>query len=318
VNAFCRRFGVTIPIIQAPMGNIAGPALCRAVSRSGGLGSMGLTWAEESEAVVRVRSLAGLPFMVNYVLHFDPKTLWAAVDAGARIVGFSWGDPSPYIPELRRRGVKIAIQAGSVEGIRRFASLEPDLLILQGIEAGGHVQSTTPLRSMIGPAVDAAGGIPVAAAGGLADGRDIADVLELGAQAAVLGTRFLLADEADIHPNYQDALSRATAEDTVLTTCFDGGWPSAPERVLRNSTFRVWEAAGCPATGERPGEGENVAKSGEGERILRYDSAAPRRQTVGDIESMCLYAGTGVGRLGSRGPAEQIVRKLWQEASIVR
>lgn len=315
MNEFCRQFGVSIPIIQAPMGSLAGPELCRAVCEAGAMGSLGLSWTDESLAVERVRSLAGLPFLVNYVLHFEPKTLWPVVDAGAPVVGFSWGDPKPFLPELRRRGAKVAIQAGSVQGIRRFAGLEPDLLILQGIEAGGHVQSSTPLNEMIPAAVEAAGGIPLAVAGGLADGKDVAEVLRMGARAAVLGTRFLLADETDIHPEYQDAIATASSGDTVMSACYDGGWPFACERVLRNSTFEAWEAAGCPPPGARPGEGDVLAHTGQGEEILRYEVAAPRRETVGNIEAMCLYAGAGVGKVRERGCASSIVQNLWTECA---
>lgn len=318
MNEFCRSFGVSVPIMQAPMGSVAGPDLCRAVSEAGALGSMGLTWTDEELAIEQVRSLAGLPFLVNFVLHFEPSTLWSVVEAGAPIVGFSWGDPAPYVPELRKRGVKVAIQAGSVEGIRHFAELKPDFLILQGVEAGGHVQSTTPLLKMVEPAVAAAGGIPLAVAGGIADGRDVAHVLALGAQLAVLGTRFLLADEADAHPEYRIAIESAKAGETVVTGCFDEGWPYSAHRVLRNSTFERWEAAGCPLQGNRPGEGETVATAGDGSPIVRYGVSAPRSATTGDIEAMCLYAGTGVGRLGGRGPARSLVDQLWHEASEAR
>lgn len=315
MNGLCQRLGIRIPIIQAPMGSVAGPELCRAVSETGALGSMGLTWTTLDDAIRKVEAMKGLPFLANYVLHFDPITLPAVVEAGAPIIGFSWGDPAPYFDGLRAKGVKIAIQAGSVEGIRSFARMEPDFLILQGREAGGHVQSHSPLVDMIEAAVEAARNIPLAVAGGLATGADVAKSLKLGAQAAVLGTRFIATQEAEAHPEYKSALIEANEGQTVMTTCFDGEWPYAQHRVLRNSTFQNWEDVGCPPIGSRPGEGDVVAQSALGDPIPRYHSAAPRSETMGNIEAMCLYAGTGVNEIADAPPAAELVKRIWQEAS---
>jgi len=270
---------------------------------------------DEADVADKVRSLGGLPFLANYVLHFDPKTVALAVEAGAPIVAFSWGDPSPYVAELRNRGVKVGIQAGSVGGIRRFATLEPDFLILQGTEAGGHVQSHTPLFDMIEEAVAAAGAIPLAVAGGIVTGADIARALRCGAQAAVMGTRFVATDEADAHPEYKAALKSAGTDSTAMTICFDGGWPDALHRVLKNPTFEAWEAAGCPLAGGRPGEGDLLGHTASGEMIYRYEDAAPRKGATGRIHEMCLYAGTGACTIQDCPPASALVRRLWDEAS---
>ena len=101
------------------------------------------------------------------------------------------------------------------------------------------------------------------------DGQcDAADVRPAGAAAAACGTVFLAAEEADVHPVYVDRLLAAEAADTTLTTVFDGGWPDAPHRVIRNDTVTTWESAGGPAHGQRPGEGEAVA-SRRGRPVLR-------------------------------------------------
>ena len=199
MNRFTELLGVKIPIIQAPTSAIAGPVLAAAVSSAGALGGMGLTWT----APRRRRNGSGRcaatsnPFLVNFVLAFPPRALDAVLDAGAPLVSFSFGDPEPYLSKIRGAGAKVGVQVGKVEGARRARSLGVDFVICQGLEAGGHVQSSTPLAMLLPAVVDAVGGdLPVAAAGGLATGADIAGVLRLGASAAMLGTRFVATQES--------------------------------------------------------------------------------------------------------------------------
>jgi NAD(P)H-dependent flavin oxidoreductase YrpB (nitropropane dioxygenase family) len=124
-----------------------------------------------------------------------------------------------------------------------------------------------------------------------------------------MGTRFVAAAEADIHPEYGARLVAATGADTVRTFLFDGGWPDAAHRVLANSTYRRWVEDGRKPSGERPGEGEVLAER-LGAPILRYSADEPSRATTGDIEAMCLYAGTGVGAITAVEPAAAIVERV--------
>src|SRR5205085_2591220 len=101
----------------------------------------------------------------------------------------------------------------------------------------------------------------------------------------------------------------APAASTVLTTLFDGGWPNAAHRVLRNSTYTRWQTAGCPPSGKRPEEGSVVAEI-DGHPIARYSADEPRRATIGDIEAMCLYAGRGVDRITRVTPAAEVVDRI--------
>ena len=102
-------------------------------------------------------------------------------------------------------------------------------------------------------------------------------------------------------------------ETTALTVCFEGGWPYSAHRVLRNSTLEAWEAAGSPAVGSRPGEGETVAATADGEAILRYGAAFPQQGFTGNIEAMCLYAGTGCSAIADIPSAGELVERLWRE-----
>jgi nitronate monooxygenase len=182
-----------------------------------------------------------------------------------------------------------------------------DAVIDQGVEAGGHVQGETGLLALVG-AVCRAVDVPVIAAGGIAGGDGGRAAMAAGAAGIAMGTRFVATLEADVHPEYAERLVLAGRDATVLTGLFDGGWPGAAHRVLRNSTHAAWEAAGRPASGERPGEGETVAEI-DGVAIPRYSADEPRRATTGDIEAMCLYAGCGVGLVAAVEPAADVVAR---------
>ena len=299
------------------MGSAAGAELCAAVCNAGGLGSIALTWrdAYKAQDLIRcVKSLTPKIFFANYVLHFEPRHLGAALDAGVPMITFSWGDPSKYVADVRSAGALLGLQATSAASAQAMLEFEPDFLIAQGIEAGGHVQAHWPLDQALAEVVRVAGSMQVLAAGGLATGADLARVMGLGAAGGVFGTRFVATYESEAHPSYRERLVEARAEDTVLTTCFDGDWPYAAHRVLRNSTFERWETAGCPSHDLRPGEGEVVGLTTSGTQVFRYDDTMPRADTSGDWEAMALYAGTSVDGIGSVSSATEVVAEIWTEA----
>jgi len=153
---------------------------------------------------------------------------------------------------------------------------------------------------------------------GGAVGPDLAAALALGAGAGWIGTRFLASEEARVHPLYRERLLESPETGTVhLMNLFDGGWPEAPHRALRNSTVAGWEAAGCPAPGERPGEGEVIAASpGHGE-IARYRCLTPGPDVTGDVEACALWAGQTAGLVRRVQPAAGIVRDIMDEARAV-
>jgi nitronate monooxygenase len=313
-------FGLKYPILQAPVGFASGPDLVIAVCRAGAMGSMALTGASSEDAKERVKkvlSATNAPFAVNYILAFDPRSrsLAAALDAGAPVVQFSWGIPqSQMVALIHSAGAKFGVQVASAEGASAALDAGADYLVCQGIEAGGHVQASSPLSHVLASVLPVARGKPIFAAGGIANGAGIRRALQAGASGASLGTRFVATEESYAHPEYKQALVRADATQTALTVCFEGGWPNALHRSLRNETFCRWEAAGCPPTGARPGEGDVLAKTPDGSPVLRYAAFSPSKAIMGDrILECALHAGLGVGDIKDIPAAGDLVQRLFAE-----
>src|SRR5205085_10886146 len=183
---------------------------------------------------------------------------------------------------------------GSAEEARRAVGCGVDIVVAQGWEAGGHVWSGVATLPLVPAVVDAVAPVPVIAAGGIGDARGVAAVLALGAQAAWLGTRFLLADEMPIHEEYRRLLIAATETDAEwYANLYEVGWPDAPHRALHNSTAEGWEAAGRAPPGNRPGGGEVVAEFASGDPMLRYSPGPPMVGTGGESEAVAQWAGQG-------------------------
>ena len=193
-----------------------------------------------------------------------------------------------------------------------------DAIIAQGVEAGGHVKSTVALTTIVPVVVEAVKPVPVIAAGGLANGRGVVAALSLGAQAVSMGTRFLASVETGVVQVYKERVVQSRAEDTVYTWLFDVGWPDAAHRVLRNKVMAEWEAAGCPASGQRPGEGSSIGTmpvAGTMVDMVKYMVFPPLRGFTGDIDNVVLYAGESCGLVHDIKPAAQIVRDVVREAA---
>ncbi len=310
----CDLLGIEVPIVQAPIGSATSPELAGAVSGAGGLGTLALTWTGPdgcADKIRRTRALTDRPFAVNLVLDWDPRErITVCAREGVSLISTFWGDPGPYVDLIHDAGALHVHTVGSVAEAVTAAQAGVDVIVAQGGEAGGHVRGTTSTLTLVPTVVDAVGPVPVIAAGGIADARGVVAVLALGAQAAWIGTRFLLAAEANVHAAYRDRLIAAAAGDAVYTEAYDGGWPDAPHRVLRNATLTAWEAAGRPAAGHRPGEADVVATAPNGSALARYHMAMPQAGTDGDVEEMALYAGQGVGLARACAPAADMVREL--------
>jgi nitronate monooxygenase len=307
----CEMLGIERPIVQAPMAAI--PQLAAAVSTAGALGMVTLTWSDDAGAVVReTAALTTRPFGGNLVLAEDQRRrLDQALEAGLRIVSFMWGDPSGYIEPVHDAGGIVMHTVGTAEEARRSVASGVDVVVAQGWEAGGHVWGTIATLPLVPAVVDAVAPVPVIAAGGIGDARGVAAVLALGAQAAWLGTRFLLAEEMPIHEDYRRALIAAAETDPQrYPNLYSVGWPDSPHRALRNSTANMWEAAGRPPLAQRPGQGDVIAHFASGESIVRYEPAPPMAGTTGDIEALSMWAGQGVALARQSQSAADIVAEL--------
>lgn len=318
-NQLCTMLGIEIPIILAPMGGAVPARLAAAVSNAGALGTLPL-WRIDVETlrgtVRKMRSFTSKPFAVNLNMEFpQAERLEACLDEGVPIISFFWRDPGALVKRAKSAGATVMYTVGNADDARRAVDGGVDVIVAQGWEAGGHVRGTVATLALVPAVVDAVGDTPVIAAGGIADGRGMAAALALGAAGVWVGTRFLASEEASIHPEYQRRILAASENDTAYCeNLFDGGWPDAPHRVLRNSTIRNWEAAGRPPSGRRPGEGEIVARSEARGDVDRYMSVTPGPDTIGEIEPLSLWSGQGVALVRKVQPAAEIVREMNEEA----
>ena len=307
----CELLGIEQPIVQAPIAEV--PRLTAAVSNAGALGTITLTWSADVAATVReTAALTARPFAGNLVLTEDQhRRLDQALEAGLRIISFLWGDASSYVKPVHDAGGIVMHTVRSAEEARRAVASGVDVIVAQGWEAGGHVWGTVATLPLVPAVVDAVAPVPVIAAGGIGDARGVAAVLALGAQAAWLGTRFLLAEEMPIHEDYRRALIAAAETDPQLyPNLYEVGWPDSPHRALRNSTATAWEAAGRPPLAQRPGTGDVIAHFASGEAIVRYEPAPPMAGTTGEIEALSMWAGQSVALARQTQSAADIVAEL--------
>ncbi|SEB93690.1 nitronate monooxygenase [Rhizobiales bacterium GAS191] len=314
LHASMGRLGLTHPVFQAPIGSIASPELAAAVSNTGGLGHLACTWRSPDQLRALFAAMAGLtsrPYGANFVLDFPiDERLDVALAHGVRLISFFWGDGGRHVARVKAAGA-VAVQViGSIEEAKRAADAGFDLIVAQGREAGGHVRGSLGTMTLVPQVVDAVSPLPVLAGGGIVDRRGVAAAEALGASGVWVGTRFLAAAEANIHPRYQELVLASCGDDTLYSELFDGGWPNAPLRTLKTATTRNWEAAGRPSAPNRPGEGEIVAQRSDGSGVPRYFFSSPTRDVSGDVEAMALYVGEGVGLVHSREAASVIVAEL--------
>lgn len=312
----CDLLGCRYPLILAGMGGVARSELVAAVTEAGGFGFLGMVREPPSlirEEVARVRQRTSRPFGVNLIPAATERSLLdeqvrLCIELEVPVMCLFWDIFPDVIDRLARAGVLVVHQVGSASEAKRAQECGVDVLIVQGIEAGGHVRARQPLMEVLAE-TKAITDVPLAAAGGLADGADVARVLEQGAQAAVMGTAFAATRESFAHAYHKERLVAAQGSDTVLTGAFHINWPpGAPVRVLSNSVTRG--ERGDPASNERTVIGDE-----EGRPIYLFSTDSPLQSMTGDFEAMALYAGLGVGRTRSIEPAAERVGCIVREAA---
>ncbi len=315
-----QKLSIRAPVISAPLGRGSTPAFVAAVNQAGAfpfLALMHMTESEVDSELARYIAAVGDPWRlgINLTLIKDQHPrLDIALARGIRVVSLWYGDPAPYITKVKSVGGLVFWTVGSPSEASRARDLGVDFIVCQGREAGGHLVGQAPIMSLLPAVVDAAKGVPVVAAGGIADGRGLAAAMTLGAVGVWMGTRFVASQEAANHPSYKEKIVVAEACDIEETRLFDGGWPDAPHRIIRNSTLTRWEDAGRPPSGRRPGEGERIGSYPDGAPFLRYTDASPWDGFDGDWEAGPHYAGSSAQLVRSIEPVNKIVLDMVGQA----
>ncbi|MFI1462250.1 NAD(P)H-dependent flavin oxidoreductase [Nocardia carnea] len=298
-----RGMGLRAPIVNAPMGGVAGGRLAAAVTTAGGLGMIGMGSAGSAARLSDELDLLGAvpgPFgigLVDWVLAREPALLDTALAARPTVISVGFTDDFAWVQRLHRHGVMAVTQVYDAEQARRAADAGVDVLVARGAEGGGHgapLLGTLPLLDAVLDAVE----VPVLAAGGISSGRTLAAVLAAGAAGAWLGTRLSVCTEALTPDRARAALVRAAATDTVTTRIFDIGqqlpWPARfPSRVLRNDFTGRWEHSENDLTGNPAARDELAAA-----------------MAADDPEVAPVDAGQGVGMVTESAPMARVIDEL--------
>lgn len=307
-TAFTDLVECRLPLQLAPMGGgVGGPELAIAVCEAGGLGMISaadLRPMTEQLALVDGRTSA--PYGVAF-FGWDVANRAADLDMAAehvRVIDLFWGEPDAAVVErIHAGGALVFWQVGSGNEALAARDAGCDAVVVQGVEAGGHVRGTTPLLELLDEVVSRMD-VPVVAAGGIATSSDVRRVFHAGASAVRVGTRLLATTESQAHPDYLAALIGASAADTELTTAFDGGWADAPHRVLRRAIVAA-ETAPDPVAHLTAGDAPWP--------VDKWSAMPPSLHCAGDVTAMAMYAGQGVGSVVDIRPAGDVVRDLFAD-----
>ena len=219
-KSICDVLGIKYPIIQGGMAWISDAVMAAAVSNAGGAGIIscgGRTTDYVREEIRKCRQLTDKPFGVNVMLMAPNKEdiVKVIIEEKPAFVTLGAGNPVPYVEPLHQAGIKVIPVVPNVKLAKRLQDNKADAIVVEGMEAGGHigVLTTMALMTQVIPEVD----IPVVMAGGFADGRGIAAALLMGAAGVQIGTRFLIAEECPVHNNMKQKLIEAVDTDTIVT-----------------------------------------------------------------------------------------------------
>jgi len=343
IDAFCSRFGTRVPVLLAPMAGVDAPSLSIAVANGGGMGAAGVLLMQPATIenwVREFRAHSAGPFQLNtwipdpepkrdparetawrsFLEHWGPPVpsdagnarppdfaaqceamLAASPSAVSSIMGLF---PPAFVQALKARGIAWFATATTVAEARAAEAAGADVIVAQGMEAGGHrgsFDADAATRRQVGlfallPAIVDAVNVPVVATGGIADGRGVAAALMLGASAVAIGTGLLRCPEAGIAPAWADALARTEPEDTVLTRAFSG----RAGRSIETDYVRATLHPDAPPPTPYP--------------VQRGLTAAMRSTARGanDLQRMQAWAGQSA-RLAKATPAAELVRTIWEE-----
>lgn len=298
-----KLLNIKYPIIQGGMANIATGAFAAAVSNAGGLGIIAagaLTKEELKKEISICKSLTTKPFGINVMLMspYVDEIMDLIIEENIKVVTTGAGSPGKYIPKLKEHNVLVIPVVPSVALAKRMEKMGADALIVEGMEAGGHVSEQTTMALI--PQVKDNVNIPIIAAGGIGDARGFVASLALGASGIQIGTVLLASEECPIHQNYKDAVLKAKDTDTVIT----GRSLNAPVRILKNKMARSYL---------------ELEKEAKDRMELEKLTLGGLRRAVfeGDMENGSVMMGQIAGLVKEIRPVKAILEDIYGKANAV-
>ncbi|MCT4655884.1 MAG: nitronate monooxygenase [Cohaesibacter sp.] len=312
-NRLTDMLNIRHPILSAPMALAAGGALAAAVSRAGGFGLIGggygdPAWLEEQFAAAEGEHI-GVGF-ITWALKKSPSMLTDVLKHKPGAVMLSFGDPRPFVEEIRKAGALLICQCQNIDHVWDAIDVGADIIVAQGSEAGGHGASRGTL-SFVPEAADLlaehAPNTVLLAAGGIADGRGLAAAQMLGADGVLVGTRFWASKEALVHDNHHAAIMEANGDETIRTTVPDIArrmdWPRGlTGRVMHNAYIRRWHGQ------------EKELKQNLSEEAIKYAKAF----AAGDVNNAAVWFGEAAGMIDEIESAGDIVIRIATQAEQLR
>lgn len=301
--AITKLLGIKYPVFQGGMAQIAKHELASAVSNAGGLGiiaSGGMSIEQIREEIVNCKKHTDKPFAVNLMLmmHNIDEIIDVVIEEGVGIVTTGAGTPRKYMPKLKEAGIKVIPVIPSVKAAKKMEELGCDAVVVEGMEAGGHVGESTTMALL--PQVTSAVNIPVIAAGGIADGRGVAAAYCLGASGVQMGTVFLATEECPVSENYKNAIIEAVDTSTTLTGTKFG----APVRGIKNELTRRYH--------------ELEEKSSTLMELEELTLGSLRKAAYeGDVENGSIMSGQIAGLVNEIRPVKDVIEGIFEEAQKV-
>ena len=301
--AITKLLGIKYPVFQGGMAQIARHELASAVSNAGGLGiiaSGGMSIEQIREEIVNCKKHTDKPFAVNLMLmmHNIDEIIDVVIEEGVGIVTTGAGTPRKYMPKLKEAGIKVIPVIPSVKAAKKMEDLGCDAVVVEGMEAGGHVGESTTMALL--PQVTSAVNIPVIAAGGIADGRGVAAAYCLGASGVQMGTVFLATEECPVSENYKNAIIEAVDTSTTLTGTKFG----APVRGIKNELTKRYH--------------ELEEKSSTLMELEELTLGSLRKAAYeGDVENGSIMSGQIAGLVNEIRPVKDVIEGIFEEAQKV-
>jgi nitronate monooxygenase len=314
----CKWLGCRYPILLAGMGGVSRHRLAAAVANAGGFGKLGMV--REPVELVRaevtaLRQLSDKPFAVNLIpAATQPELLKAQVrtclELRVPFMELFWDVDVDLIKHLKAEGVGVLHQVGNLRDAEAAVSAGADVLIAQGVEAGGHVRGTRAGNTLVAELVNWFE-LPVVASGGIASGEGLAAALALGAQGVNIGTAFIATEESNAHPHHQQRIVAANGDEPLYNRWFWRNWHEpAPVRVLPNRVTRGELGHYDPKAPPR-----EIGQQ-DGQPVYLFGTDSPLAGATGDLDDMALYAGQGCGLIESVVPARLRLQQLVEAAQL--